>query len=144
MDRPEHLHRPAQPEFVPGVAFEVDGDGDRIALGLGCLQVTLDRGEDEDWLGSPFIRVFAALTVIGLVGAVLFLLSDCVLAYNLFVQPIAFGRIGTMVPYYLGQLGIALSALGTPTSPATTKASSKATNATPNASSKAPKETKRA
>ena len=81
---------------------------------------------------------------VGLVGAVLFLLSDCVLAYNLFVQPIAFGRIGTMVPYYLGQLGIALSALGTPTSPATTKASSKATNATPNASSKAPKETKRA
>ena len=45
-----------------------------IALGLGCLQVTLDRGEDEDWLGSPFIRVFAALTVIGLVGAVLWLL----------------------------------------------------------------------
>ena len=81
---------------------------------------------------------------VGLVGAVLFLLSDCVLAYNLFVQPIAFGRIGTMVPYYLGQLGIALSALGTPTSPATTKASSKATNATPHASSKATKETKRA
>ncbi|CAH2600081.1 DHA2 family efflux MFS transporter permease subunit [Rhodovastum atsumiense] len=45
-----------------------------IALGLGCLQITLDRGEDEDWLGSPFIRVSALLTVIGLVGAVAWLL----------------------------------------------------------------------
>ena len=45
-----------------------------IALGLGCLQITLDRGEDEDWLGSPFIQVFAVLTVLGLVGAVAWLL----------------------------------------------------------------------
>ena len=28
-----------------------------IAVGLGCLQVMLDRGEDEDWFGSPFIRL---------------------------------------------------------------------------------------
>jgi DHA2 family multidrug resistance protein len=45
-----------------------------IALGLGCLQITLDRGEDEDWLGSPFIRLFAVLTVVGLVSAVAWLL----------------------------------------------------------------------
>jgi DHA2 family multidrug resistance protein len=30
-----------------------------IALGLGCLQVMLDRGEDEDWFYSNFIRTFA-------------------------------------------------------------------------------------
>jgi DHA2 family multidrug resistance protein len=45
-----------------------------IALGFGCLQIVLDRGEDEDWLGSPFIRVFAVLAAIGLVGAVYWLL----------------------------------------------------------------------
>ncbi len=45
-----------------------------IALGLGCLQITLDRGEDDDWLGSSFIRLFAVLTVLGLMGAVLWLL----------------------------------------------------------------------
>ncbi|MBN4659068.1 MFS transporter, partial [Escherichia coli] len=27
-----------------------------IALGLGCLQVMLDRGEDDDWFYSNFIR----------------------------------------------------------------------------------------
>ena len=46
-----------------------------IALGLGCLQVTLDRGEDEDWLSSGFIRIFATLAVLGLVFAVAWLLT---------------------------------------------------------------------
>jgi len=45
-----------------------------ITLGLGCLQVMLDRGEDDDWFASRFIVTFAILTVIGLVGAVYWLL----------------------------------------------------------------------
>jgi DHA2 family multidrug resistance protein len=45
-----------------------------ITLGLGCLQVTLDRGEDEDWFGSPTIVITAVLAVIGLLGAVAWLL----------------------------------------------------------------------
>ncbi len=45
-----------------------------IALGLGCLQVVMDRGEDDDWFGSNFIVVFTILAVIGLVGAVIWLL----------------------------------------------------------------------
>lgn len=44
-----------------------------IALGLGCLQVVLDRGEDEDWLGSPLIRVLATLAAVGIVGAIVWL-----------------------------------------------------------------------
>jgi DHA2 family multidrug resistance protein len=40
-----------------------------LAIGLGCLQVMLDRGEDADWFSSPMIRVFAALAAIGLAGA---------------------------------------------------------------------------
>ncbi|SAI70885.1 multidrug resistance protein [Bordetella ansorpii] len=45
-----------------------------IALGLGCLEVTLDRGENLDWLSSDVIRVSAVLTAVGLVGAVYWLL----------------------------------------------------------------------
>ena len=45
-----------------------------IAIGLGCLQVMLDRGEDDDWFGSGFIITFAALAVVGLVGATFWLL----------------------------------------------------------------------
>ena len=44
-----------------------------IAVGLGCLQVMLDRGEDADWFGSGFIVMMAMLAAAGLVGAVLWL-----------------------------------------------------------------------
>jgi len=46
----------------PGIAL--------IAIGLGCLQVMLDRGEDDDWFSSPFIDLFTVLAVLGIVGAV--------------------------------------------------------------------------
>lgn len=45
-----------------------------IALGLGTLQVMLDRGEDADWFASNFIRWFAAMAVAGIAGATLWLL----------------------------------------------------------------------
>ena len=41
-----------------------------IALGLGCLQVMMDRGEDDGWFQSGFIVTFAVLAVAGMVGAV--------------------------------------------------------------------------
>ena len=46
-----------------------------IALGLGSLQVVMDRGEDDDWFGSNFIVGMAILAAIGLIGAVTWLLS---------------------------------------------------------------------
>ncbi len=45
-----------------------------IALGLGSLQIMLDRGEDADWFSSSFIRTFAALAAIGIASAVAWLL----------------------------------------------------------------------
>ncbi|HTJ93925.1 MAG TPA: DHA2 family efflux MFS transporter permease subunit [Pararobbsia sp.] len=45
-----------------------------IAIGLGCLQVMLDRGEDDDWFSSVFISSFAALAVLGIAGAAIWLL----------------------------------------------------------------------
>jgi DHA2 family multidrug resistance protein len=36
-----------------------------IALGLGSLEVVLDKGQEEDWFSSPFIVTFAILAVIG-------------------------------------------------------------------------------
>jgi MFS transporter, DHA2 family, multidrug resistance protein len=45
-----------------------------ITLGLGCLQVMMDRGEDEGWLQSPFIVHLMILSGLGLAGAVAWLL----------------------------------------------------------------------
>ena len=41
------------------------------ALAFGALQVVLDKGQEDDWFGSPFIVGFAVLTVIGLTGMVI-------------------------------------------------------------------------
>jgi MFS transporter, DHA2 family, multidrug resistance protein len=46
-----------------------------IALGLGSLEVMMDRGQEADWFSSPFIRVMAVLAFIGVVGAILWLLT---------------------------------------------------------------------
>ncbi|MEN5016173.1 DHA2 family efflux MFS transporter permease subunit [Erwinia sp. Eh17-17] len=45
-----------------------------ITLGLGCLQVMMDRGEDEDWFQSSFIVTFGLLALTGIVGAIYWLM----------------------------------------------------------------------
>jgi len=47
-----------------------------ITLGLGCLQIMMDRGEDDDWFGSNFILLFAALAALGILGAIAWLLYE--------------------------------------------------------------------
>jgi DHA2 family multidrug resistance protein len=37
-----------------------------IAVGLGCLEVVLNRGERYDWFESNFIKIFAAASVLGI------------------------------------------------------------------------------
>jgi DHA2 family multidrug resistance protein len=45
-----------------------------IALGLGALQIMMDRGEDEGWFESGFIWVMALLAFLGILGAIGWLL----------------------------------------------------------------------
>jgi DHA2 family multidrug resistance protein len=45
-----------------------------IALTFGCMQIMLDRGEDDDWFSSPLILTFAAITLTGLASAIGWLL----------------------------------------------------------------------
>jgi len=40
-----------------------------LAIGIGALQVTLDKGEREDWFGSPFIVTFAIVAAVSIVAA---------------------------------------------------------------------------
>ena len=46
-----------------------------LSVGLGFLQVVLDKGQREDWFESHFIVVCAVLAVIGLVGALIWELN---------------------------------------------------------------------
>jgi MFS transporter, DHA2 family, multidrug resistance protein len=42
-----------------------------VALGVGCLQVVLDKGQEDDWFGSNFIRTFTVLCAIGITGMII-------------------------------------------------------------------------
>jgi DHA2 family multidrug resistance protein len=46
----------------PGMAF--------VAIGLGSLQVVLDKGQEDDWFGSTFIVVFSILAAVGIIGLI--------------------------------------------------------------------------
>jgi MFS transporter, DHA2 family, multidrug resistance protein len=51
--------------------FRVDYIGiGLISLGLGSMQIILDKGQREDWLASGFIQVFAVLMAVGLIAAI--------------------------------------------------------------------------
>jgi MFS transporter, DHA2 family, multidrug resistance protein len=68
------IEDPPSARADPDKARHIDFPGlALIALGLGCLQVTLDRGEIDDWLASGFICTFAALSAIGIIGAIVWL-----------------------------------------------------------------------
>ena len=47
-----------------------------LSLGLGCLQVMLDKGQQEDWFSSSMIVVLTILAVLGLVSFVLWELGQ--------------------------------------------------------------------
>jgi MFS transporter, DHA2 family, multidrug resistance protein len=42
-----------------------------ISLGLGSMQIILDKGEREDWLSSNFIRCFFVLMLIGIIAGII-------------------------------------------------------------------------
>jgi MFS transporter, DHA2 family, multidrug resistance protein len=53
-----------------GVKFDYIGIA-LLTLGVGALQVMLDKGQEDDWFGSHFILTLAILTVVGLVSFVI-------------------------------------------------------------------------
>ena len=46
-----------------------------LSVGLGFLQVVLDKGEREDWFGSNFIVGCTLIAVVGLIGALIWELT---------------------------------------------------------------------
>lgn len=57
---------------------------------------------NEDWEALPALLVSA--------GAILFMLSDTILAMNKFVAPVKYGQLVVIIAYHLGQIGIVLGA----------------------------------
>jgi MFS transporter, DHA2 family, multidrug resistance protein len=57
--------------------FRVDYIGiGLLSLGLGSMQIILDKGEREDWLSSRFIDVFFVLMLVGLIAGIIWELRE--------------------------------------------------------------------
>ncbi len=41
-----------------------------LILGMGCLQIMLDKGQEDDWFSSRFITTLAVLAVVGIAGLI--------------------------------------------------------------------------
>jgi DHA2 family multidrug resistance protein len=58
-------------------SFRIDYIGiGLISLGLGSMQIILDKGEREDWLSSGFIQVFFVLMIVGIIAGILWELRE--------------------------------------------------------------------
>ncbi len=62
------------PPYMKGMKLRIDYWGIMfLALGLGCLQVVLDKGQSENWFDSRFITI---LTIISFISLVLFVIIE--------------------------------------------------------------------
>lgn len=67
VSEPKALVREREKRLKKGLNLDVAGFG-FVALALGCLEVTLDRGQRDDWFSSTLITSMAVLSVIGFIG----------------------------------------------------------------------------
>lgn len=77
-----------------------------VMVYVAVISVMLWRAASR--VKTPGVPVFSAWA--GLVGALFFVFSDSMLAFRLFETPIQLGGAVVIVTYWLGQLGITLSA----------------------------------
>ncbi len=57
---------------VKGAGIKIDYIGiSLLALGVGALQIMLDKGQEDDWFGSRFIVTLAILAAVGLISLVI-------------------------------------------------------------------------
>jgi DHA2 family multidrug resistance protein len=73
-----------------------------ISLGLGSMQIVLDKGQREDWLSSNFIRVFFVLMVFGIISGIIWELRQKEPVVDLRMLKDRNFAISTMAMFFLG------------------------------------------
>jgi MFS transporter, DHA2 family, multidrug resistance protein len=62
MEEQRRSHRQLRVDYI-GIGL--------IALGIGCLQVVLDKGQEDDWFASHFIVVLSAISLTSIVALII-------------------------------------------------------------------------
>jgi MFS transporter, DHA2 family, multidrug resistance protein len=86
-----------------GQGFRIDYIGiGLISLGLGSMQIILDKGQREDWLASGFIRFFLVTMLIGLIAGVIWELREKHPVVDLRMLKERNFAIATLAMFFLG------------------------------------------
>ena len=91
-----------------------------VTAAIGRRILAAVQAGEEPALATPvaaYMAVISAmvataagtLDAVAIVGALLFFVSDALIAWNRFVQPVPRARLAIMVTYHLGQAGLVLS-----------------------------------
>ena len=75
-----------------------------LALGVGALQVLLDKGQEDDWFGSQFIVTLAVICVISLVSLVFWELHTKTPVIDIRMYKSFNFAVGSLMMFFLGVL----------------------------------------
>jgi DHA2 family multidrug resistance protein len=95
---PPHMKRAS---VKSGFRIDYIGIG-LISLGLGSMQIILDKGQRDDWLASGFIRVFFVLMLIGIVAGIIWELRQKEPVVDLKMLKDRNFAISTVAMFFLG------------------------------------------
>jgi DHA2 family multidrug resistance protein len=79
-----------------------------IALFLGTLQIILDKGQDADWFGAVWLRWFAVICVLSLIG---FIVRELIVRHPLVELSVLKNRNFTVSCFLFALFGLTLYAL---------------------------------
>jgi DHA2 family multidrug resistance protein len=87
VDEPSALRRRTAELRVGGIKFDYIGFA-FVALWLGCMELTLDRGQRDDWFSSPMITFFAIVALLSFLALIPweFMRKDPIVNVHLFRQ----------------------------------------------------------
>ena len=73
-----------------------------ISLGLGSMQIILDKGQRLDWLSANFIRIFFGLMLVGIISGIIWELREKEPVVDLRMLKDRNFAIATMAMFFLG------------------------------------------
>jgi MFS transporter, DHA2 family, multidrug resistance protein len=69
---PDYLKEKMEVQRRSRIPLRIDYIGiGLITLGIGCLQVVLDKGQEDDWFASHFIAILATISLVSIVALII-------------------------------------------------------------------------
>lgn len=69
VEDPPHVIREVEEARQHGFRIDYMGFG-LVALAFGCLEVVMDKGQQDDWFGSHFITIFTVICAVSMVALI--------------------------------------------------------------------------